>query len=627
LPTLVSRPQLIEQIEEARHKGAKVIWIQAPPGAGKTTLATSYIRTTKCPMMWYQFNSGDADPATWVHYLTLGIQQAAPRFRKPMLALEPAYLANLPEFTRRFFEELFMRLKSPSLLIFDNYHDLPTDCPVQSLMVEAFRTIPPGVLCIVTSRQAPPPALATLIADQTLMEFPVQSLAFDLAETEQLLALHHPKAKNTASEWAQDLHTQTQGWVAGMILLGTNRTYSPPSATSAPQSLSRKTEHFGDHSILFDYFVQEALTRLSSDVRMLLLKTAMLPAFTDHIAHKLTGFAMAGYELNKLSRARYFVENREGEQKVFQYHPLFKEFLRHQAEIEFGSDTWKELQAEAAKILMEEGWIDEAIALFLGTHQDAQVSRLLIEQAPKFLEQGRFQTLAEWLARLPAQEYEREPYLHYWRGMSLLLQDPTAGLRCFQTAFHIFQSREDVRGMLLAASGAIYAIDFSWSNLDRIDEWLPVIDAIWEKHVSEFPPEVQSTVIIAMMRGLYWRQPHKTIVHAWVKRAVAFVQQYDHFSELTIILHHIVCCSRSFGSIQEILQATTPVIQKIDEAPLSPPNQLAWEISQTGISWVTGAFSKAKIHYQRALDLLIRHEVPVFRGPMLFNGLYAALPG
>ena len=628
LPDLVARPHLTEQIEQILRKGAKVVWIQAPPGAGKTTLAASYLHTTNYPTLWYQLTASDADPATWLHYLTLGIQQATPRFRKPMLALEPAYLADLPGFTRRFFEQLFTRLKSPGLLVFDNYHDLPTYSPVQTLMVEAFRTVPPGVLCIVTSRQAPPPIVATLIADQTLVEFSADALAFDLAETQELLALHHPMStQDNFPEWAQRLHAQTQGWVAGVILLGTKTPSSnlahPATSTAAPI----QTGGTGDNPILYDYFVQEALTRLSPDVRMLLLKTAMFPAFAITMAQRLTGLSQVGYELNKLARARYFVESREGEQTVFQYHPLFKQFLCQQAELEFGGDAWRALQAQAAEVLVQEGWIEEAIQLFLQAGTVSQVSRLLIERAPALMEQGRFQTLADWLDRLPADEFEREPYLLYWRGMSQLYHTPAEGLRCFQIAFPTFQTRGDVKGMLLAASGAIYCIDFTWTNLDRIDPWLSTIDALWEKHGADLLPEVQSTIIIAMMRGLYWRQPHRRIVQAWIERAEAFVLHYDQLSELTIILHHILCCSRSFGSIQRVVQAIAPVIKRLDQYILSHPNQLAWEISQIGISWVTGEFREAKIHFERGFDLLTSHELPIFRGPLLFNGLYAALHG
>ncbi len=619
LPRLVERPHLIEQIDQIRQRGTKVLWIQAAPGAGKTTLAASYLLTTKRRALWYQLNAGDADPATWFHYLTLGIEEAAPRFRKPMLALEPAYMADLPGFTRLFFEQLFSRLKSPGLLIFDNYHELPSDSPVQSLMIEAFRTVPPGVCCMVTSRQAPPPAFATLIADQSLVEFSASELSFDLSETRRLLALHHVNDASMSSDWAQQLHTHTQGWVAGVILLGTQRP-SNPLTSSMSQAVSLKAGKTADHSVLIDYFVQEALTRLSPDVRMLLLKTAMFSSFSAQIAQRLTGLSQAGYELNKLARARYFVESRDG---VFQYHPLFKQFLSQQAVLEFGHDSWRVLQSEAAELLVEDGWVEEGIRLFLESGQTRHVSRHLIEQAPSLMEQGRFQTLSHWIACLPAQECEREPYLLYWKGMSQVVHNPAESLQRFESVFSIFQTRGDVSGMLLAASGAIYAIDFTWTGFDRIDKWHSIIEALWDKNVASLSPDVQSSVIIAMMRSLFWRQPHRRILQSWLKRAEAFIQHYDRVSELTIIVHHILCCSRSFGSIQEAVQAITPVCKQLDQLALSLPTQVAWEISQTGISWVTGEFREAKIHFQRGSEYI--HEVPVFRGPMIFNGLYAAL--
>ncbi len=621
LPRLVERPHIIKQIDQIRDRGTKVLWIQAAPGAGKTTLAASYALTTKGPVLWYQLNGGDADPATWIHYLTVGIQAVASRFRKPMLALEPAYMADLPGFTRLFFEQLFGRLKSPGLLIFDNYHDLPSESPVQSLMVEAFRTVPPGTWCMVTSRQAPPPVLASLIADQSLVEFPAEALSFDLPETQRLLALHHTKEVSGSLDWARQLHAHTQGWIAGVILLGAKQ----PSAafnSSTSQAVPLEVRESGDHSVLIDYFVQEALTRLTPDVRMLLLKTAVFPSFSTRMAHQLTGLSQAGYELNKLSRARYFVESRDG---IFQYHPLFQQFLNQQAHTELGTPVWQSLQAQAAHLLEEEGWVEEAIQLFLESGSTADLSRLLIEQAPSLIEQGRFQTLFEWIARLSVEDCDREPYLLYWKGMSQVVHSPTESLQCFEMVFSTFHTRGDIKGMLLAASGAIYSIDFTWAEFDRLDKWQSIIQDLWDKSADGLPVHVQSTVIIAMMRSLFWRQPHRRIVQAWLKRAEAFIQHYDRVSELTIIVHHILCCARSFGSIHEAVHAIYPVNTQLDQLTLSVPNQVAWEISQTGTSWVMGEFGKAKIHFQRGLNSI--HEVPVFQGPLIFNGLYAALHG
>jgi ATP/maltotriose-dependent transcriptional regulator MalT len=104
-----------------------IVWINAPPGFGKTTLVASYLRARKVRPLWYQLDEGDSDLATFFHYLGLAVQKGAPRVKKPLAHLNPEYLKGLSTFTRRFFEELYRRLRSPAVLVFDNYHEVPFD--------------------------------------------------------------------------------------------------------------------------------------------------------------------------------------------------------------------------------------------------------------------------------------------------------------------------------------------------------------------------------------------------------------------------------------------------------------------------------------------------------------------
>jgi ATP/maltotriose-dependent transcriptional regulator MalT len=60
---LLRRERLFEQLDQARTRPA--VWIAAPPGAGKTSLLASYLDARKLPTLWYQLDSGDADPATF----------------------------------------------------------------------------------------------------------------------------------------------------------------------------------------------------------------------------------------------------------------------------------------------------------------------------------------------------------------------------------------------------------------------------------------------------------------------------------------------------------------------------------------------------------------------------------
>jgi len=103
------RERLFRQLDAARECPA--VWISGPPGAGKTSLAASYLKARRLPSIWYDVDSGDTDPASFFHHLT----QAAPRTRAKTAALltfAPEYLSELTAFTRRYFRAFFQRARS-----------------------------------------------------------------------------------------------------------------------------------------------------------------------------------------------------------------------------------------------------------------------------------------------------------------------------------------------------------------------------------------------------------------------------------------------------------------------------------------------------------------------------------
>lgn len=141
---------------EAR-AGYPVIWITGPPGAGKTTLAASYLDARACAALWYQLDSGDGDAASFFYYLRQAASGLA-TMRRPLLPLlTPEYLADLPGFARRWWRALFGRLPERVVLVLDNYQEVPADSALHGILTAAAEEIPEGAQLIVLSRADPPP--------------------------------------------------------------------------------------------------------------------------------------------------------------------------------------------------------------------------------------------------------------------------------------------------------------------------------------------------------------------------------------------------------------------------------------------------------------------------------------
>ncbi|MEK7328217.1 MAG: hypothetical protein AAB217_23480 [Chloroflexota bacterium] len=75
------RTRLFKLLDRACRR--PMVWISAPAGAGKTTLAASYLKLRRRPSLWLQLETDNADPANFVYYLRLAAQRLAPRRAAP----------------------------------------------------------------------------------------------------------------------------------------------------------------------------------------------------------------------------------------------------------------------------------------------------------------------------------------------------------------------------------------------------------------------------------------------------------------------------------------------------------------------------------------------------------------
>src|SRR5439155_19758519 len=82
-PNVVSRPRLIERLNEGLHR--KMTLIAAPAGFGKTTLVSEWVEGIERATAWLSLDEGDNDPTRFLTYLVAALQTIAPNIGAAVL--------------------------------------------------------------------------------------------------------------------------------------------------------------------------------------------------------------------------------------------------------------------------------------------------------------------------------------------------------------------------------------------------------------------------------------------------------------------------------------------------------------------------------------------------------------
>lgn len=499
---LIQRARLFEQLD--RLTKSPVVWIAAPAGSGKTSLVASYLNARKRKGLWCQVDSGDNDLASFFYYLGLAVSHATPRKKPFNILLTPEYLPNLEFFIRRFFREMFQRLPANSVLVLDNFQDVasPQLADAISILCEE---APQGANVWVISRVAPPSTLTKQVANEKIAALPAEALRTNLAESRELLG----STAKVDAELLKQIQEKTNGWAAGVVLLREHLRRSGHDTAS----LFAQTP-----SSIFDYFAGQILGQLDEEARDFLLRTSLMPNMTAAMAAAISGKADAQEQLEYLYRNHVFTDRRDGTEHSYQYHPLFRDFLRARFRVSISSSELITFIPQCGHLLEQAGLGDDAAELYREAKAWPELVRLTVLNAENLIAQGRGRTLLDWSNSVPREILDGQPWLIFWQGLALMAIDPPLSRKTLELAHQKFVGIDDVIGRFAVTAGILETYRLDWLDMASVERWVVELDFLVRDFIHVLPPPLEVRVL-ATLSVLCLVAPEHELIEVLASRA------------------------------------------------------------------------------------------------------------
>jgi LuxR family maltose regulon positive regulatory protein len=557
------RERLFGHLDEARER--PLVWVVAPPGAGKTTLVSSYVEARKLKAAWYHVDPGDDDVGTFFYYLTQTLPPSRSKREEPLPLFSPAHLADLPAFCRHFFRSFFARLPSGGVLALDNYHELSAASLLHGLIAQAAQEVPEGQNIVAISRAGPPRELAHLRATERISTVDWSLLRLSMEETRAIAATRAEVDDATLRR----IHRLADGWAAGIAL-------TLQRAKSAPVGAGEESHE--EMAEFFDYFAAQVLGSATPELQDFLKRTSLLPGMNAAMAEAISGRADSEALLEDLHRRGMFTDRRSTKPPTYQYHDLFRAFLMTQLESSVSPEELSQLQRKAGALLNESGLRDHAVRLFLKAQDWLDARRLIIELAPGLLAQGRWILLRDWINALPPQVAQEDPWASYWFGAALARIAPAESRVPLQRAFNALRDRNEVPGQRIVCAELILTFRFEYATFTGIRPWLEELLRLLALDLPFPSPAAELHIRTACLFALSYLDPRPQPLQRTIARITELLEKEVPPELAAHAAGSVVIHSYCVGDMRTSEFAVTRLRALLESGRLSPLTRAAGSI-------------------------------------------------
>lgn len=449
-PAIVRRERLVSLLSDATKR--RITIVSAPAGYGKTTLLLDFVHESDLPSCWYGLDERDRDLHTFLRYFIASGQSQFPDFGAE---LAKSLAAGGPKTPEEATELLVMATQEPQqeyLIVLDDFHFLDSAPEDTRKAIEGWLyRVPAHCHVLLAGRTQPRLAvLPMMTVRQEVMTLGSASFVFSCDEVVHLF--RDVLGKEISLDDGQRLADVTEGWAGALILL----------AERLNAAGSKDLEQLRPTDTLFRYITLEQYDPLPAEVKEFLRRSAVLRTMAFETVNELLETKEAEERLTELASLNLVVTEDEGDRPRYRYHRLFRAFLV--SHLHSGDPAiFKELNLRAAGLMAaEEAWSD-AVYHFIRAEAWDRIVQVTESIGWRMFEDGQWDTLAEWLEAVPAEEMTAQPSLMLWKARVLhYLNQLDPALSLVSKAVALFEANGDAlrlgealitRGMCLRVKG------------------------------------------------------------------------------------------------------------------------------------------------------------------------------
>jgi LuxR family transcriptional regulator, maltose regulon positive regulatory protein len=423
-PNVVSRPRLLERLNEGLHR--KLSLISAPAGFGKTTLVSEWLAGCERAAAWLSLDEGENDPIRFLTYLVAALQTIAANIGEGVSGVLQSPQPQPPEAMLMALINDLTTIQDQFVLVLDDYHVIDAK-PIDQALTYLVEHLPPHMHLVITTREDPHLPLARLRARGHLTEVRTADLRFTPSEAAAFLT--QVMGLPLSAQDIAALERHTEGWIAGLQFAALSM-QGHEDATSFIRSFT------GSHRFVLDYLVEEVLGQQSERVQRFLLCTSILDRMSGPLcdAVVLDPSSSGQATLEYLEHANLFIIPLDDERRWYRYHQLFADLLRlrlHQSIASSPADAQSqvnELHLRACLWYEDHGLSLEAFHHAAAAHDVEHAARLVEGEGMPLLFRGAVTPVLHWLESLPKTALDARPSLWVMYASALTMTGFLAGV-------------------------------------------------------------------------------------------------------------------------------------------------------------------------------------------------------